>query len=119
MNQTALLILGLVASTVLIYALASCAALWLRFKSDKTPLPTSAWLLVALAGAVPLASLLIWTLFPTVNFNFFYLSWLLGIAVGLVALLLKLPRLAIGIMAGLSAGCLCAFFGSFVLAWLD
>ena len=120
MSPTQLLVLQLIASSVLLYAFASCAALWMRFKSDETPLK-SARLLILLAGALPLVLLWIWSLIPFggIIINFFSLSWLLGIAAGLVALPLKLSRLATGIVAAVSTGCLCALLGAFVLAMLD
>lgn len=118
MISAELLVLQLVFLSVFLISLACCVALWRRFKRA----PNSshpAWLLCALAGALPLASLLILALVPSTDFKFFSLGWLLGIVAGLASLLVKLPRLATGVMAGLSTGCLCAFIGAFVLAALD
>ena len=112
--------LQFITGSIFLISLACCTALWLRFKRDKTS-SASAWLLVALAGVVPPASLLILELSPPAAFNgnFFLLSWLMGIVVGLASLLVKLPRLASGVIAGISTGCLFSLLGALTLAMLD
>ena len=105
---------------VFLIMLLGCGALWRRLFADKSA-GKAVGLVAIIAGALPVFSLVVWTVAPAGAFdiNGLYLIWLLALLVSCASLLARVPRTGKALFVGLSTGCVLSFLGAIVGAMLD
>ena len=117
--STALILPIVIVGLAAVSCLGGCVALWLRVRRDGK-LDAFARCLALGAGALPLISWVVLDFSPPLSFSgsLFAFGWAAGIIVGLLSLLVRVPRRAQAVFAGISTGCVLAFAGAIALRML-